>query len=646
MMLTYGLTAVISAAFLTFSLKTGQLKISRTPFDLPLLLFLLSQIAATLLSIDRHVSLFGYYSRFHGGLASTFSYIILFYVFVSYFKDKVNELNRILAFTLGSGFLVSLYGVFQRLGIDKDIWIQDVQNRVFSSLGQPNWLAAYLSVLAIITFNLFLNERKKQKIIYLVLGLLFYTVIIFSKSRSGFAGFWFGLWLSLLLNLIAFKNLLLIKKIGLILSLLILLTFIFGLPFTKLYPYTLEGLQNRLKQTPQSVSAVQPVKGGDSLIELNITESGQIRRIVWQGAWEIVKRNPWFGTGVETFAFAYYQVRPKEHNLTSEWDFLYNKAHNEYLNLAANTGFFGLASYLLLILTALYWFVRLFWQTKSFLVSGLTGAYLSIFFSNFFGFSVVIIGLFFFLLPAFNWVLLNRKNQEYQINLSAYQWLKIPLWLITSFLLFLLIRFWLADRYFALGHQYQQTNQLFYAYTYLKKAVNLNPFEPVFQEELAQVNALLSVVAKSQNENDLSEKLKNEALAQSEKLVRQYPKNLNFLKTRTKILYALTELEPALLQESLTTLLKAKELAPNDPKITYNLGLLYAKLEQTNQAIEILKETINLKPDYYEPRWALALFYEQIGQKKEAIEQLEFILNNIRFDEQAKEKLEKLKNLK
>jgi putative inorganic carbon (hco3(-)) transporter len=60
-----------------------------------------------------------------------------------------------------------------------------------------------------------------------------------------------------------------------------------------------------------------------------------------KGAWELTKKYPLFGSGVETFAYSYYNVRPVEHNLVTEWDFLYNKAHNEFLNYAATTGFVG-----------------------------------------------------------------------------------------------------------------------------------------------------------------------------------------------------------------------------------------------------------------------------------------------------------------
>ena len=92
--------------------------------------------------------------------------------------------------------------------------------------------------------------------------------------------------------------------------------------------------------SPAEEESIPPV--GDSVINVAITDSAEIRRIVWSGAIEIARNYPLFGTGPETFAYAYYKYRPAEHNLTSEWDFLYNRAHNEFLNVAATSGFLGL----------------------------------------------------------------------------------------------------------------------------------------------------------------------------------------------------------------------------------------------------------------------------------------------------------------
>jgi len=93
-------------------------------------------------------------------------------------------------------------------------------------------------------------------------------------------------------------------------------------------------------------------------IRVGGSDSMDIRKVVWQGAIELGQRYPLFGPGVETFAYTYYWVRPAAHNLLSEWDFLYNKAHNEYLNFLATTGFFGLFSYLLLITWTLIWWLK------------------------------------------------------------------------------------------------------------------------------------------------------------------------------------------------------------------------------------------------------------------------------------------------
>src|SRR3989338_3165738 len=145
MLLVYVITILISAAWVVKWIEAKKITIRRTPLDLPIAIFLTSQIISTIFSIDTHTSLWGYYSRFHGGLMSTISYIVLYYAFVT--NIKISNLKYQISNILLSATLVSLYGVAEHFGIDKQLWVQDVQNRVFSSLGQPNWLSAYLVAL-------------------------------------------------------------------------------------------------------------------------------------------------------------------------------------------------------------------------------------------------------------------------------------------------------------------------------------------------------------------------------------------------------------------------------------------------------------------------------------------------------------------
>ena len=86
---------------------------------------------------------------------SIICYVLLYYALVS----NVQNLHKLLKVALASGVVVALYGVAERLGIDKHLWVQDVQNRVFSTLGQPNWLAAYLVALMPIATGFMLKAQ-------------------------------------------------------------------------------------------------------------------------------------------------------------------------------------------------------------------------------------------------------------------------------------------------------------------------------------------------------------------------------------------------------------------------------------------------------------------------------------------------------
>src|SRR5438552_3313772 len=88
MWLTFGLTTIITTAWISKMIISKKILITRTPLDIPLALFLTSQIISTIFSLDQHVSFWGYYSRFNGGLLSTISYYILYYALISNLQIK------------------------------------------------------------------------------------------------------------------------------------------------------------------------------------------------------------------------------------------------------------------------------------------------------------------------------------------------------------------------------------------------------------------------------------------------------------------------------------------------------------------------------------------------------------------------------
>ncbi|OGH12673.1 MAG: hypothetical protein A2776_03340 [Candidatus Levybacteria bacterium RIFCSPHIGHO2_01_FULL_40_10] len=93
----------------------GKFEVRRTPLDIPIALFLASQVISTITSMEPHTSLWGYYSRFNGGLFSEVTYIFLYYAFATNLISSDSERKPIsyslLSISLLSGAVVALWGL-------------------------------------------------------------------------------------------------------------------------------------------------------------------------------------------------------------------------------------------------------------------------------------------------------------------------------------------------------------------------------------------------------------------------------------------------------------------------------------------------------------------------------------------------------
>jgi tetratricopeptide (TPR) repeat protein len=743
--LTFWITIVIVAAWIIKMIASGKFKIQRTILDIPILLFLLSQIISTIISIDPHTSIWGYYSRFNGGLLSIISYILLYYAFVSNLNE-MKYVKRVLKVSLLSGFLVTIWGLPSHFGhdltcyvfrgtFDVSCWTAEFhpELRMFSTMGQPDWLAAYLSILIPISAAFSIAGAKTKiaenkivsgfvgffktfwaEILYMLLALLFYLTLMFTISRSGVLATWASIfvfavvyfWLDRkTLKKFNFKRLW--KFHWSMLSLLIgviLITFFTGRLLGFLGNFNYEILKGRVdnyfaqkRVEKQVVKPVQPTPApaapaaADSathVTELGGTDSTKIRAIVWTGAIKIWEHYPIFGSGVETFAFSYYKYKPAAHNLTSEWNFLYNKAHNEYLNYLATTGAFGLLTYLAFIFF-FFWFLysRVLRkadsegiQSKHIFTTGLAASVVSILVSNFFGFSVVIVNIYLFTIPAFAFILASliddqklfgfeRKVKMPDVKAKAFKqkamagkigsgsWILIIIVLAGS--IYLISRLYIyreADKAYALGSNYDRVNQYQQAYSFLHAAYSLRPQEPVIADETAYNDSVMAVMLLNQDQQQkstqsagIAQSLAQEAVTLGTKVVKENPNNVVFWKTQTRIYYTLAQVDPNYLPMAFEAIKTASQLAPTDANIWYNYGILSLQNGKIDDAISILDQTIKLKPDYRDAYYALGITYHQqsidktgkvinqaINQK--AIDEMNFILKNVApGDPQAQE---------
>jgi tetratricopeptide (TPR) repeat protein len=617
MIFVYIITTLTIGLWVTKMIREKKIIFRRTLLDIPLLIFFGSQILSTIFSIDLRTSFLGYYSRFNGGLISTICYLILYWAFVSNMNKE--RVIRSIYFLLYSSAVVSIIAVLEHFNINitcafigqgiKSCWVQDVQNRVFSTLGQPNWLATWIVVLIPLTLSQILDSKNIKRILLYLLSILLFTTLLFTKSRSALLGFFAA---DVLFWTFAF----IIKRksvfIPLIISnlLFVLLFLIVSTPWNPAKIIPLEKIQGPALET-----------GG--------TESGTIRKIVWKGALRVFIHYPVFGSGLETFAYSYYQYRPVEHNLVSEWDFLYNKAHNEYLNFAATTGSLGIASYLYLIGMI---FLVFFKKINIFSIS-LAAGFSGLLIANFFGFSTVSTQLEFFLFPAlaitsgFNKEDTSKKEPTKPSSLQKVLFGASVFML--GLLLFIIFRYWYADIQYALGKSSNEQGDFVQGERYLQKAVRLSSFEPIYYSELANSYAGISFALHDLKKDNDALTFMNLAVSNSLKATTLSPANVNLLRSQAGIFLKLAAIDPKYLGSAKESLIAATLKAPTEAKLFYNLALIYMRTKETDEAIKIVEKTIEMKPNYKEARYLYALILIEKGNTYEAESQLNYILEKI-----------------
>ncbi len=589
----------------------------RTLPDIPIIFFLAVQLLSLIYSIDPQTSLYGYYSRFNGGFLSLASYAVLYWAAATYldFKSTVSLLQT----ALWTAIPISLYGIAEHFGIDSKLWVQDVQNRVFSTLGQPNWLASYLIALIFLPLAHIFSHPKTKITRYLIFAILFLT-LIYTKSRSGLLAFGIS-------SLVFFAYVFLKKRIG-------------HFSFSKL---SVTGLivilpilifANPLRDLFISTSPVlTPGKIDGPALDVGGTESGAIRKIVWKGSldiWRASPKNFWLGSGPETFGLIYYLYRPLEHNHTSEWDLLYNKAHNEFLNYLSTTGILGLSSYLCLLFAFLVQMIRSLSSapndSQPLTRLALLVGWLTIPITNFWGFSVVIVQVLMFVIPALTLHLQNQSvspalpRTKYQTSLFT---TAITLGALGVFLYFSLaiFQYWLADTKLASGQNSlraftmtQKPEYVALAYQDLQSAFELNPHEPAISAEYAFASAYLSVFTETTDATS-SATLSQKTKLLAELTISRSPQNPSTYKQAAKSLTLLGTISPDNFDTAISYLNEAQKLSPTDPRVIHNLGILYKYKGDTLTAQKFFNHALQLKPDYPEPKNQLEQIASEVAKK-------------------------------
>ena len=669
LILVYAFAIVISTLWLTRMAVAGKILFKRTKIDLFILLFFVSQLISTIVSLDPYTSFYGYYSRFHGGLLSLIAYISLFYAFVSNVRPK--EMMKLLNTTVYAGLITAVYAIPEHFGssfscyaingsLDVSCWVQDVRTRIFGSMGQPNWLATYLLMGMFVSFGVgmqhwmqsarsviksklsILSFRSTRSTLFIITNLIssgaMALAIIYTKSRSAFLGVGAGYifmilgWLLILFTRakseIGSVQRLLIG-FGSISIMMIILLFTAGQPLIDSVFTRLSGfIDQETEELAESTQVEEEIIYGTQL-DIGGSESGEIRQVVWKGAIEVWKRYPLFGSGVETFAYAYYLDRPIEHNLLSEWDFLYNKAHNEFLNYLATSGAVGLITYLLLSGSVLVMIVRVGRKTEyGWIMAGLFGAFVGMHGSNALGFSTVAVTVSSIILMSVVSVFdreidqkesetnsLTTRSKHHKKKLEKLKkstsinttqlYLVGPILVTGVFGLVWVWRYFSADLTYAQAKQLGESGDPITGISLIEKAIEIRPLEPMYYDELAYQTSII-VRSVGQEDATLAGQLATIAVQYSDRALELNANHLNLYRSRIRTMVLLSEFDEQYFDLAIETSTRAIQLAPTDPKLLFNRGLIYEQQGNLELAIQDLTQAVLLKPNYLPAKEQLA----------------------------------------
>ena len=347
----------------------------KSSLHLPIVCFLGWNLISTLLSRYAYAS----FNEF-GKLAS---YGFLYFLVISYFQEK-RQINRLLGVAGASAFLTCIYGMLQHMGIDWIEWYPK-EPRILSSFGNPTFFAAYLVLLLPVAINFFVaaGSSGNRFVLGLLAGLM-YLCLLFTYTRAA----WLGLLVALVVNGFLLWGFVGLPRLWLAQATkyAVILALVFAV---------LTGIAIR-----RSAWAM----GQRFASSFQVKELSNIQRtMTWKGAVGIFRNHPLLGSGLGTFQVYLPQYQSPQFYTTGV-TVITDHAHNEFLEVAAETGAIGLGIFLWLAVTCVVVVVKImrtatedYWR---YLASGLLCGLIAFMIQNLAGVTMrwVFGGMFFWLM--------------------------------------------------------------------------------------------------------------------------------------------------------------------------------------------------------------------------------------------------------
>ena len=611
-------TVILLGLWIFSWILKGKVVINRTPLDIPLLILLAVVIISTLFSPSKTIALYGNFPRLHGSTVSWVTYILLYFVTASNLQN-VNKIKTFLYTLYGSAVVVSILSLLSFFHLYLPIDFAQAVN--FTTTGSSfSTIALLLILLPLPLISLSYPNKFMQTSLALVVSILFAVVI----GLTGSVTLYVLLAIVIAICVLAAKPQKNQRTFPLFLAPVAAAAIVILLAYV---PFTGNVIQQLENNFPKEVQLPFPVS--------------------WKVSASAFRDAPFTGTGPSSYLFDFTAYKPVEFNTLTYWNVSFDTAYNEFLQIFATLGGFGIIAFFALALTIL---VRA-WKNAaitvheaadssnivipSLAISSIAGILLLAVHVS----TIVSLVATLFVLAAFlmSQKQVREKVLELSIGISASTASnkKLDLFPIIVFIIYIVLLIPVVyNAYFLIAADYYHRKAITQinkngtlTYQYLQKAETLNQQNDSYRVDMAQTNfALANAIAvqkgptKDAPQGTLTDQdkqtiqtLLSQSINEGRAAVTLNPLSSRNWEVLALIYRNISGVANNALAFSLDTYGRAIQRDPLNPALRINVGGIYSAAKNYDLAIRYYTDAVNLKPDYANAYFNLALALQAKG---------------------------------
>jgi len=305
----------------------GEMKIRKTPLDIPLVIFAVASIASMVVSVDRWHSFWGSFGDPSRGVLSIVSLIIVYYLVLSHFTVK--RMHIMMTSLVASAFVLMVWTLLVVFGV----------HFLPASIEQHAPLSLMGSITALMIF---------------LAGCLplFIAVISMIHSSSTRSSFFRVFFTGVLLIGIALDLLLLFLLSVYVSWLAVIIGFAFFLLYILAQVVKIEERWAWLPMLVLVILLAFYMIGSQNILKTTLPiEATPNAQLSWTIVKESLKNKPFFGSGPATYGYNFSLYRPQEYNQQPLSGLRFNQGTGLYFEALSTIGVVGVMAFTILLLS-------------------------------------------------------------------------------------------------------------------------------------------------------------------------------------------------------------------------------------------------------------------------------------------------------